>query len=68
MQESEAVDFMATFIWKTMEKAGKQWKGKIDLSPGARAPNLLHCQAYMGNGGKVWESNPPGTFIAPYRI
>ncbi len=22
----------------------------------------------MGSGGKVWESNPSGTFIAPYRI
>jgi len=68
VQESGAVDFMATFIWKTLEKAGKRWKGNFDQRLCVEASNIFNYQAYMGSGGKVWESNPPGTSIAPYRI
>ena len=42
MQKRGAVDFQATFIWKTVEKAGKRWKGKIDQRPGASSYNLLN--------------------------
>jgi hypothetical protein len=64
----KAVDIMATFRWKTVDKAGKRWKGNFNAYPSASASNLLDYQIYKGSGGKVWESNPPGTSIAPYRI
>jgi len=53
---------------KTAENDGKRWKGDFDQRPDAGVVNLLIYQVYMGTGGKVWESNPPGTFIAPYWI